>query len=192
MVAGWRGIDEILGGLREIYNNEPNARSFTHMAVDLVTGDKSLTNKIVLATDFVIGGLSARQAAQNAAIKAEAKQAAIAARAGTVTDDVAAATRQAVHSYSGGTTRALEPVVAPISGAGRKLFNSLDDFKARSGFVSRSDKEAAKAFEVYQNAGKAQKGIVIGHDLDPINQGHKGWQAFRMKADDWTYEINMS
>lgn len=81
---------------------------------------------------------------------------------------------------------------APISGAGRKLFNSFDDFKARSGFVFRSDKEAAKAFEVYQNAGKAQKGIVIGHDLDPINQGYKGWQAFRMKADDWTYEINMS
>ncbi len=81
---------------------------------------------------------------------------------------------------------------APISGAGRKLFSSLDDFKARSGFVFRSDTEAAKAFEVYQNAGKAQKGIVIGHDLDPINQGYNGWQAFRMKADDWTYEINMS
>lgn len=75
---------------------------------------------------------------------------------------------------------------------GRKLFNSLDDFKSRSGFVFRSDKEAAKAFEVYQNAGKAQKGIVIGHDLDPINQGYNGWQAFRMKADDWTYEVNMS
>jgi hypothetical protein len=81
---------------------------------------------------------------------------------------------------------------APVSGAGRKLFNSLDDFKARSGFVFRSDREASKAFEVYQNAGKAQKGIVIGHDLDPINQGYNGWQAFRMKADDWTYEINMS
>ncbi|MDP1560485.1 MAG: hypothetical protein Q8M16_03720, partial [Pirellulaceae bacterium] len=80
----------------------------------------------------------------------------------------------------------------PISGASRKLFNSLEGFKAGTGLVFKSDKEAAKAFEVYKNAGKSQKGIVIGHGLDPINHGHSGWQAFRMKGADWTDEINMA
>jgi RHS repeat-associated protein len=75
---------------------------------------------------------------------------------------------------------------------GGKLLDSFSRFKSRCGFVFKSDKEAAKAYEVYQRASKAEKGIVIGHDLDPINQAYNGWQAFRMKADDWTYEINMS
>lgn len=74
----------------------------------------------------------------------------------------------------------------------RGLIQTLDDFKRLSGFVFKSEKEAEKAFEVYKKASTARIGIVIGHDLDPINQGYNGWQAFRMKADDWTYRINMS
>ena len=70
--------------------------------------------------------------------------------------------------------------------------SSLDEFKINSGLVFKNEKEAAKAFEVYQDASRAEKGIVIGHDLDPLNQCYNGWQAFRMKAVDWTEEINMS
>jgi hypothetical protein len=82
--------------------------------------------------------------------------------------------------------------VAPVKGLSRTVINSLDDFKSKSGFIFKTEQEAATAFRSYQQAAKVEKGIVIGHDLDPIGQSFGGWQAFRMKAKDWTYAINMS
>ncbi|MBL8891038.1 MAG: hypothetical protein JNL67_13735, partial [Planctomycetaceae bacterium] len=78
-----------------------------------------------------------------------------------------------------------------IGSAGRKLFDSLDDFKANSGLVFKGgDAEAVRAFAAYQKASKAKNGLVIGHELDPIDQAFDGWQAFRMKGKDYTEEIN--
>jgi len=58
---------------------------------------------------------------------------------------------------------------------------------------------------MYKHAGAAKKGIVIGHGNDPIREGHRGWQAFRMGGhpdpaknqftkglQQWTEEINMA
>jgi hypothetical protein len=77
-------------------------------------------------------------------------------------------------------------------GVGRKAFGSLDEFKAGSGLAFKNADEAAKAFEAYQMASKATKGIVIGHDLDPIKNAYGGWQALRMLDKDWTRNINMA
>ena len=83
--------------------------------------------------------------------------------------------------------------VAPIrgaGGAGRQFASNFDDFLV--GRTFKSPAEARKAFDVYQQAAKADKGILIGHGDDAIGQAFDGWQAFRIMERQWTPRINMS
>lgn len=85
---------------------------------------------------------------------------------------------------------------ASISG---RVFGTLEEFTSGSGLAFQSQAEAAKAFEMYQLAANAPKGIVIGHGMAPIGEAYNGWQAFRMLgvaptpgAVTWTESINMA
>ena len=69
-----------------------------------------------------------------------------------------------------------------------RVLSSFDEFKVGRNF--KSAEEALKAWEAYQQAAKAGKGIVIGHGDDALKTSFDGWQAFRMREDKWTLEIN--
>jgi hypothetical protein len=47
-----------------------------------------------------------------------------------------------------------------------------------------------KAWAVYQQASRAEKGVVIGHDNAPIDVGFDGWQALRVLPTRWHEDIN--
>ncbi len=72
------------------------------------------------------------------------------------------------------------PVVA------RKAATTFEEFMVGRTFGTAE--EAQKAWEVYQRAGQAGKGLVIGHGDAPIKAAHDGWQAFRTTF--WTDLIN--
>jgi hypothetical protein len=94
----------------------------------------------------------------------------------------------------------LNPNFAPRGVATPRVSTVFDDFRAVREF--RSEAEGQKAWEVYQRAASAEKGIVIGHGDAAIHEAFDGWQAFRMLNDSpvtrrmnsvtWTEDINMA
>jgi hypothetical protein len=62
----------------------------------------------------------------------------------------------------------------------------------RIGREFASEPEAQKAREIYQQAGTAENGLVIGHDEAPINAVCDGWQALRISRAQWTPSVNMA
>jgi hypothetical protein len=73
-----------------------------------------------------------------------------------------------------------------------RLARTFEEFKVGRTFAATStmsaEQHAQKAWEAYQSAASAAKGIVIGHGDAPIGQAYNGWQAFRTL--NWSPEIN--
>lgn len=100
----------------------------------------------------------------------------------------------ATHRLRNGTSRASgDFTIAARTGmtsAGRQVASNFDDFLVGRNFTSPA--EARKAFDVYQRAAGAEKGILIGHGDDAISLAFDGWQAFRIMERQWTPRINMA